>query len=83
MFPGAHASIYRNEAGEVVGWDSPGEPEYDPDDYLAGDYDDDDDEDDEFEDDEDEDDEDDEPETGGGQHAYYSNDPFNDADGMV
>jgi hypothetical protein len=25
MFPGAHASIYRNEAGEVTGWDYPGE----------------------------------------------------------
>ncbi len=40
MFPGATASVYRNEAGEVLGWDYPGEPEY-PDAYLNGDYDDD------------------------------------------
>lgn len=42
MFPGAGASVYYNEAGEPLGWDYPSydEPEYDPDDYLAG-YDDD------------------------------------------
>lgn len=30
MFPTAHSMIYRNEAGEVIGWDSPQyyEPEY-------------------------------------------------------
>jgi hypothetical protein len=47
-FPTAHSQIYRNDAGEVTGWDSPGyddEP-YDPEDYLDGaDYDDDDDDD--------------------------------------
>jgi hypothetical protein len=31
MFPGAGANIYRNEAGEVLGWDYPSEP--DPYDY--------------------------------------------------
>lgn len=32
MFPGAHAQIYRNEAGEVLGWDNNAyfEPDYDP-----------------------------------------------------
>jgi hypothetical protein len=30
MFPGAGATIYRNEAGEVTGWDYPAEPDYDP-----------------------------------------------------
>ena len=36
MFPGPHAHVYRNEAGEPVGWDYPddGPPETDPyDDY--------------------------------------------------
>lgn len=28
-FPGAGAQVYRNEAGEVLGWDYPSEPEYD------------------------------------------------------
>ena len=34
MFPPAGAEIYRNEAGEVIGWDNPNysEPEYDPED---------------------------------------------------
>lgn len=27
MFPGAGAVIYRNEAGEPIGWDYPSEPE--------------------------------------------------------
>lgn len=38
MFPTAHSQIYRNEAGEVTGWDNPSydEPEYDPDDFLPG-----------------------------------------------
>lgn len=35
-FPPHDASIIRNEAGEPLGWDVPGEPEYDPDDYLPG-----------------------------------------------
>lgn len=37
MFPGHGAEIYRNEAGEVTGWDSGYgfEPEYDPDAYLS------------------------------------------------
>lgn len=30
MFPGPHDQIYRNEAGEVLGWDKPAEPEYIP-----------------------------------------------------
>ena len=32
MFPTAHSQIYRNEAGEVLGWDTPSEPDdwYDP-----------------------------------------------------
>jgi len=44
-FPGPYARIYRNEAGEVLGWDNEAsfEPEYDPDAYLAS-WDDDDDE---------------------------------------
>ena len=36
MFPGANAHIYRNEVGEVIGWDYPSyddEPYYDYDDY--------------------------------------------------
>ena len=39
MFPGPSASVYRNEAGEVLGWDYPSRDDesYDPDDYLAGD----------------------------------------------
>jgi hypothetical protein len=36
MFPGAGASVYRNEAGEVLGWDYPDDGPYDPDDYLPG-----------------------------------------------
>ena len=27
MFPGAGAVIYRNEAGEPIGWDTPSEPD--------------------------------------------------------
>lgn len=40
MFPGAHATVYRNEAGEPLGWDNGGydEPPYDSDDYLSDDY---------------------------------------------
>lgn len=35
MFPGANAQIYRNEAGEVIGWDNPSADDpYDPDDDL-------------------------------------------------
>jgi len=87
MFPPAGASVYYNEAGEPLGWDSPGEPEYDPDAYLVDDFDDVD----TFDDDVEvaESDrltwgpDDDGAEAGGGQHAYYSNDPFNDGDGMV
>lgn len=42
MFPGAGALVYYNDAGEPLGWDYPSyDPEYDPDDYLADDYDDD------------------------------------------
>jgi len=85
MFPPAGASVYYNEAGEPLGWDVEGEPDYDPDHYLP-DY---------GDDDMDDDAEvaesdrltwgpdDDGAEAGGGQHAYYSNDPFNDGDGMV
>lgn len=42
MFPGANAQVYRNEAGEPMGWDYPSDPDewYDPDDYLP-DYEDD------------------------------------------
>jgi len=39
MFPGAGAQIYRNEAGEVTGWDYPSEPDYDPFADLEFDYD--------------------------------------------
>ena len=37
-FPGAGAQVYRNEAGEPIGWDYPyaDEPP-DPDDYYDGD----------------------------------------------
>jgi hypothetical protein len=39
MFPGANAEIYRNDAGEVLGWDYPSYgDQYEPDDYLP-DYD--------------------------------------------
>jgi hypothetical protein len=31
MFPGAGAQVYYSEAGEPLGWDYPGEPEYVPD----------------------------------------------------
>jgi hypothetical protein len=31
-FPGANAVVYRNEAGEVLGWDYPSEP--DPGDFY-------------------------------------------------
>lgn len=52
MFPGANAQIYRNEAGEVIGWDYPSADDpYDPDDDL--DYEDDTDEDDTDEDEDD------------------------------
>jgi len=45
MFPGAGAEIYRNEAGEPIGWDYPSHDDpYDPDDYLPGDEEDDEDE---------------------------------------
>jgi hypothetical protein len=43
LFPGAGANVYRNEEGEVLGWDYPSydEPDYDPyedyDDYEDGD----------------------------------------------
>lgn len=30
MFPGAGARVYRNEAGEPIGWDYDGEAIYDP-----------------------------------------------------
>lgn len=41
-FPTAHSQVYRNEAGEVLGWDNPSYDDgaYDPDDYLPDDYDD-------------------------------------------
>jgi len=28
MFPGPHAQVYYNEAGEPLGWDYPSEPDY-------------------------------------------------------
>lgn len=35
MFPGAGASVYRNEDGEVLGWDYPATDDpYDPDDWY-------------------------------------------------
>lgn len=42
MFPTAHSVVYRNEAGEVLGWDNPSNEDewYDPDDYLNSDEDD-------------------------------------------
>lgn len=42
MFPGAHASVYRNEAGEPIGWDYPSRDDewHDPDAYLNEDDDD-------------------------------------------
>jgi hypothetical protein len=44
MFPTANSQVYRNEAGEVLGWDNPGYDDGpDPDDYYDqfddGDYD--------------------------------------------
>lgn len=42
MFPGAGAQIYRNEAGEPIGWDYPGNDDpYDPDEFYEQDYEDD------------------------------------------
>jgi hypothetical protein len=84
MFPGAGASVYYNEAGEPMGWDAPDEGPYYPDDFDRDDIDD-------FDDDAEvaESDrltwgpDDNEAEAGGGQHAYYSNDPSNDGDGMI
>lgn len=35
-FPGYDHIVIRNEAGEVIGWHAPDEPEYDPDDYQPG-----------------------------------------------
>jgi hypothetical protein len=46
MFPTAHSQVYRNEAGEVLGWDNPGYDDGpDPDEYYEqfGQYDDEDD----------------------------------------
>ena len=34
MFPGPGAEIYRNEAGEVLGWDFPSDDPPDPDDWY-------------------------------------------------
>ena len=36
MFPTAHSVIYRNEEGEVLGWDNPSPTDewYDPDEYM-------------------------------------------------
>ncbi len=36
MFPGAHSHVYRNEAGEPIGWDNTyyDEPEYDEEQFL-------------------------------------------------
>lgn len=31
MFPGPGAQIYHNDAGEVMGWDYPADPEFDDD----------------------------------------------------
>lgn len=66
MFPGPGAQIYRNEAGEPVGWDTPSydEPPYDPDDYL---YDPDDETDDDYDDFEDDPDEDPDEDPGPGE----------------
>jgi len=37
MFPGAHARVFYNEAGEPLGWDYPSdEPDFDP--YEDDDY---------------------------------------------
>jgi len=44
MFPGPHAHVYRNEAGEPVGWDYPSDDAYDVSDYYENDRDYDDDE---------------------------------------
>ena len=33
MFPGPGAQIYRNEAGEVLGWDYPSSEPHEPDPY--------------------------------------------------
>jgi hypothetical protein len=55
MFPTAHSQVYRNEAGEVTGWDNPGYDDGpDPDEYYeqAELYDSDDDDDDDDDDDE-------------------------------
>lgn len=38
MFPTANSQVYRNEEGEVLGWDSydaDRDAPYDPDDYLS------------------------------------------------
>lgn len=39
MFPGPSAQIYRNDAGEVLGWDYPPDPsEYYEDDFYEADH---------------------------------------------
>lgn len=35
MFPGPGAQIYRNEAGEPLGWDYPSDEPYEPDDDFS------------------------------------------------
>lgn len=39
MFPGANAQIYRNDAGEPLGWDTPSDEPPDPEDFYDNDYD--------------------------------------------
>lgn len=52
MFPGPYAQIYRNEAGEPLGWDNVYPEDYDPPDDDPFDWPDEDEEDEEDEDDE-------------------------------
>lgn len=39
MFPTANSTVYRNEDGEVLGWDTHYEDAPDPDEFYAQDYD--------------------------------------------
>lgn len=39
MFPGAHSVVYRNEEGEVLGWDNPSySDEPDVDDFYGNEF---------------------------------------------
>lgn len=81
MFPTSQSTIYRNEEGEILGWDNSSyydEPDYNPEsDYWDGDDDSDDDDD---SDESDESDESDDPEQ---NEDSYLNDTWDDSHNSV